>query len=137
MTDIDFCPLNPALIELKDTLRLAASTFNESTTDQRRAAVLWYLGAIGDYLRAVLGPQEGAALTPLNQLVYALVDLERGKTAKLLRAAKVKGRPRDSAGQEGFRAFGAVAMDLLMEGMVPRKQAARTRGREGDRGGVG
>jgi hypothetical protein len=54
-----------------------------------------------------------------------LHDLQRGKVADLLKPRKVARRPQDPTAKEAFRALAAVAMDLLMQGKVPRKRAAQ------------
>jgi len=113
------------VIELHVKLRLTGELFDNSASDQRRSIVLLSLGAIGDFLRGTVGPEDGSVYKPLNQLIYALIDLERGKESELLGPAKISHRPRDPLAELAFRAFAAAAMDLLVLGKMPRKDAAR------------
>ena len=62
---------------------------------------------------------------PLNHLLYALCDLERGKTLPLLKAVKVKHRAPDLLAQEAFRAFAAAVLDMLIEDGMARREAAQ------------
>ena len=77
MTDIKFCPLNPALIELKDTLRLAASTFYESTADHRRAAVLWSQLTGGEAAPSEFGIDEFEIAGALGDSIAGLLAGQR------------------------------------------------------------
>jgi hypothetical protein len=62
---------------------------------------------------------------PLRQLNYALHDLNRGKVVPLLAPQKMSYRPRDSIAKEGFMAFAAVCMELLVESGISRGTAAQ------------
>jgi len=48
----------------------------------------------------------------------------------LLKPTPIEHRPPDSKVDQAFRASAAVAMDLLMDGDVPREEAARRVARE-------
>jgi hypothetical protein len=111
-------------------LRFAGRRFDNSAADQGRVSVIHSLTAITQFLRSVGGSEDAEMYVPLHQLQYGLNDLEAGKVPDLLKPTPIKGRPPDSASDTGFRAFAAVAMDLLMDGDVRREEAARRVARE-------
>ncbi len=119
----DFDPL----VHLKRELRKLEETFDPAAEDGGRASAIMSLVAIGHYLTAVVGT---GLTTPLRQLQYALHDLDRGKVGRLVERTKVSNRPPEAISVEGFRAFAAVAMDLMIQTGVGRKQAAREVARE-------
>ncbi len=113
------------LERLRVGFNTAAKLFDQSAEDHGRVSILFAFNELDDFLRVIFGIRNTSIFIPLNQLRYALHDLERGKVVPLLKPKKVKNRPRDSAAKEAFRALAAVAMDLFVKGKVPRKQAAR------------
>jgi hypothetical protein len=115
---------------LVKNLRFAGRLFDKSAADQGRVSVILSLSAITEFLRSVGGPEDAVMYVPLHQLQYGLHDLEARKVPDLLKPTPIERRPPDSASDTGFRAFAAVAMDLLMDGDVPREEAARRVARE-------
>jgi len=105
-------------------LRVASQAFDPADEDGGRLSVIMTLLSLNDFMKATFGVEEPHLFVPLHQLQYALHDLNNGKTGSLLKAKKIENRPPNSTSVEGFRAFAAVAMDLFIEGGVPRKQAA-------------
>ena len=90
-----------------------------------RQGVLIALGFIQEFLKDTYGPNDPKPLVILPQLIYALHDLDNGTTRPLLSPKQVRHRAPDPFASKGFRAFGAVAMELFMEGKVGRLEAAR------------
>jgi hypothetical protein len=109
---------------LVKNLRFAGRLFDKSAADQGRVSVIFSLTAITEFLRSVGGPEDAVMYVPLHQLQYGLNDLEAGKVPDLLKPTPIEHRPPDSKADEAFRGFAAVAMELLILGKVPRKQAA-------------
>lgn len=113
------------LVRLRIGLNTAAKQFNPGAEDHGRQGVLLALFEFDFFLKAMFGNRTASIFLPLNQLRYALFDLERGKTVPLLTQKKIKHRPRDSSAKEAFRALAAVAMELFIKGKIPRNQAAK------------
>lgn len=113
------------LLRLRLGLTAAAKHFNSSAEDHGRVGVQLALFELDFFLRGLFGTQHASIFMPLNQLRYALIDLDRGKVVPLLTPKKTKNRPKDSSAKEALRSSAAVAMELFMKGKVQRKQAAR------------
>src|SRR5260370_6512593 len=114
-----------ALSFLSKALRVASGSFSLAAKDHGRASVRIALVGIIKLL-AELYPNEPSFQLPLNELLYALEDLDRGKIAPLLKPAKVAHNPGNTLSEALFRAIPAAAMDRLIAGKMSRELAART-----------
>lgn len=121
-------PMESAL-QLFSRLQFAAAIFDPSAPNVGRKSIILSLLAINDFLTAV-GIQDKAVHLPLNELIYALEDLNRGRVRPLIQKAKVAHRSKNSVAEEFFRTLAAAAMDLHMMEKVRRKEAARIVARE-------
>jgi hypothetical protein len=121
-------PMESAL-QLFSRLQFAAAIFDPSAAGVGRKSAIVSLVAINDFLIAV-GIQDKSVHLPLNELIYALEDLNRGRVRPLVQKAKVAHRSKNSVADEFFRTLAAAAMDLHMMGKVRRKEAAHLVARE-------
>jgi hypothetical protein len=112
-----------SVLQLLSTLELASALFDPSDPKAGRKSIIIILRALNDFLIAVDAQKPSHA--PLNELIYALADLDRGRVSPLLRKTKVKHRSKNSIADEFLRTFAAVAMDLMMQEKLPRKMAAK------------
>ena len=126
---MDKADTDPTIASQLSRLRLgltaAVKHFNSSADDHGRIGIQLALFEVDLFLRALLGSQNASMFMPLNQLRYALIDLDRGKVVPLLRPKKPENRPKDSSAKEALRSSAAVAMEFYMKAKVQRKQAAR------------
>ena len=77
-------------------------------------------------LISAMCPNEVSLLLPLNELLYGLYDLDRGKVVALLGPTKVSHSPGIATSDELFRAMAAAAMTCLVERTaMTRAQAAK------------
>jgi hypothetical protein len=113
------------IVQLRQQLAFAAQKFEKSAPDGGRSSVHMTLRAFDEFLAAMFGTREPSVFIPLSQLQYALHDLDRGKVVSLLAPQKVGRRPRDPAAKDALMALAAASMELLIDGGVPRKHAAR------------
>jgi hypothetical protein len=113
-----------AIADLHMALRMA-STSSPAQSDQGRAAVrIALVGVIN--LLSELYPDDQSLARPLNELLYGLVDLDRGKVVPLLKPTKVFNSPGNSLANDLFRAIPAAAMTRLVKGGgMNRNDAAR------------
>jgi hypothetical protein len=109
---------------LLKALRMASGNFSLAAQDHGRSSVRIALVGIIKLL-ADLFPNEPSLQLPLNELLYALADLDRGKIAPLLKPAKVAHNPGNTLSEGLFRAIPAAAMDRLVAGKMSREEAAR------------
>ncbi len=109
---------------MRRKLRGALIVSDSQRPDQMRAVLQVTLGEIQSFLADVFGPHE-KSLTLLRELIYALQDLDRGNVVPLLKPRKVSHRSPDPIAEEGFRAFAAATMELLVKGGERRKNAAK------------
>lgn len=114
---------------LFSSLQFAAAIFDPSAPSAGRKSAIFFLVAINDFLLAA-GLQDKSIYLPLNELIYALEDLNRGRVRPLLQKAEVAHRSKNSVAEEHFRTLAAAAMDLHMTEGMPREKAARLVARE-------
>ena len=110
--------------QLRTELHATARVFDPHAADGGRHGVILVMTALQRFVSVILN-DDPLTLIVMRHLIYSLVDLEGGKLAPLFTPKAVKNRPRDSTEKVAFRASCAVAMDLLMESGISRKQAAR------------
>jgi hypothetical protein len=110
-----------SVLQLLSTVELASALFDPSDPKAGRKSIIIILRALNDLLIAVDAQKPSHA--PLNELIYALADLDRGRVSPLLRKTKVRHRSKNSIADEFLRTFAAAAMDLMMQ-EKPRKVAA-------------
>jgi hypothetical protein len=117
--------LAAALLSVSQKLQMASKNYSAGPSANRRAAVRISLIAAIE-LMSDLFPNEPSFPLPLNQLLHALADLDRGKVAPLLERTKVSNSPGNSLSSELFRAFPAAAMTRLISSkLMSRNEAAR------------
>ena len=106
-------------------LRMAAAGYDPSQPADARACVrIAVVGMI--QLISAMCPNEVSLLLPLNELLYGLYDLDRGKVVALLGPTKVSHSPGIATSDELFRAMAAAAMTCLVERTaMTRAQAAK------------
>jgi hypothetical protein len=102
-----------------------ASTYSSAQSDHGRGGVrIALVGVIN--LISELYPGDQSLARPLNELLYALADLDNGKVVPLLKPTKVFNSPGNSLTNDLFRAIPAAAMTLLVKGGgISRNDAAR------------
>jgi hypothetical protein len=117
--------LTASLLAFRQELQMASANYSEGEPPRRRAAAKIALnGAIKLILQ--LYPNEPSFPLPLNQLLYGLADLDRGKVVPLLEPAEIFNRPGNALSDNLFRAIAAAAMSVLMSaGGMRRAEAAR------------
>jgi hypothetical protein len=121
-TRINEGELHRAMYFLAVALKIA-SAYDPSRPDHGRASVGMALTGV-IHLIAVLFPNQPVLPASLNDLLYALRDLDHGRVALLLEPAKVDHNPGTPLRDELFRAFAAAAMTRLME-VMKLDEAAR------------
>lgn len=108
--------LQDAILFLTKALR-SASANSPGQPDHGRAGVRMALVGVIEFL-SELYPDKPSWAVPLNQLLYGLDDLDRGKVVPLFEPTKISSRPRDALSDELFRALPAAAMTRLVDGKV-------------------
>jgi hypothetical protein len=91
-----------------------ASEYNPAAADHGRASVIVALVGILEFL-SVLYRRAPSLPLPLQDLLQALVDLDRGTSNALFQPSKRRGRPPTRLGEELFRAMVAAAMTKRLE----------------------
>ena len=117
--------INIAVRFFTEALQTASKGYSPSPPELARAAIRTALvGTI--QLISHLYPDEPSFPAPLNQLLYALNDLDHGKVPALLKPTKVFNRPGTALSEDLFRAIVAAAMTRRMETPeTSRTEAAR------------
>jgi hypothetical protein len=110
--------------QLHRDLEVASETYRARGEETARQCAELALGSVVSFLQGVFDG-DSQALLPLRRLQYALHDLDRGQVDPLLRPKKIDHRPPSPLQKEGFIAFVAAAMELFVDGGVPRAEAAR------------
>jgi hypothetical protein len=81
--------------------------------DRVRVALVGLIHLISDIF-----PNESRFALPLNELLYGLMDLDRGKVVPLLSPTKTPINPGNALADDLFRAIPAAAMTCLVDGKV-------------------
>jgi len=115
--------LTAELVKLHHKLQFATNKYRGSGGDGRRPAVRIALNALSDFLGNVYALDQDLRL-PINELLYAIDDLDRGKVLELVEPAKVDHRPPNPLSNGLFRATAAALMEVYKLDKMPRKQAA-------------
>jgi hypothetical protein len=102
----------------------ASSLYNaKAPQDVRKAAANILIKVIDVILEFY--PKNPEWVIPLNQLLYGLRDLDRGKRNRLFEPVKLDNRPPNTIADVIFRAIPAAAMTILTKkGRVKRTEAA-------------
>ena len=105
-------------------LQLASTGYSATSAEQARLAIRIALGGVIK-LVSDLYPDEPSFPIPLNELRFALIDLDHGAVAPFLKPTKVPNRPRTGLSEGVFRAIVAAAVTRLIKGKaVSRPDAA-------------
>jgi hypothetical protein len=116
-------------------LRMAAAGYNPSRPINARAGVRIALVGIIQLI-SELYPDAPTVLLPLNELLYALNDLDLGKVVPLLTPTKVSHSPGTALSDILFRAIAAAAMTCLVDRTtMSRHEAAKDIAKRLSRGG--
>lgn len=115
--------LTPELVRLHHKLQFATKEFRSRAGNERRPAVRIVLNALSDFLGNVYALDQDLRL-PINELLYAIDDLDRGKVVALLKPAKVDHRPPNPLSNGLLRADAAALMDIYQQDKMTREQAA-------------
>jgi hypothetical protein len=102
-----------AVAKLGATLHGAATSNAEQPQDVRKVAANILVKVIDLILE--LYPDHPDWVIPLNQLLFGLKDLDRGKPNSLFEAVKLENRPPNNVADVLFRAIPAAAMTVLMK----------------------
>jgi hypothetical protein len=113
--------------ELQAAIRFAFNALKQASADydgvqptiaRKRVAVALFglIRLISDVF-----PKESRFALPLNELLYGLMDLDRGKVVPLLSPAKTPNNPGSALADDLFRAIPAAAMTCLMQGNVMKR----------------
>jgi len=105
--------LTNALQRLVTHLQIA-SEYNPAAADHGRSSVIVALIGILDFL-SVLHWRAPSLPLPLQDLLQALVDVDRGTSNSLFQSSKGCGRPPTRLGEELFRAMVAAAMTKRLQ----------------------
>jgi hypothetical protein len=117
--------LQAAIRFLFGILRMAAANYDTSRPAEARAGLrIALVGVIR--LIPELFPNEPRFPLPLNELLYALHDLDHGKVVPLLAPTKVSHSPGTALSDDLFRAIAAAAMTCLVERTAMSRQEAAT-----------
>lgn len=115
-------------------LRISRMQFNPEADDHGRSGVRNALIGIIHFISTVYG--DGYELvSPLNQLLYGLKDLDDGRVIPLLEAATINHRPPDARETQRMKAIAAVAMELHVKAGLSRSDAAAQAARDLDKHG--
>jgi hypothetical protein len=116
--------ISAAIQQLWMKLQMAGG-YNPAATDHGRSSARIALIAVLEFL-AVLFPDTPTLPLALQDLLQALVDLDRGTPNPLFQRSKARGRAPIPLGEDLFRAMVAAAMTKRMEAEeISREQAAR------------
>src|SRR3979409_1698211 len=92
-------------------LQISRMQFGPDGTDHGRSGVRNALIGIIHFISTVFVDGDDL-VSPLNQLLYGLSDLDKGTVIPLLDRAKIDGRPRHSLLTQRMMAVAAVTMEL-------------------------
>jgi hypothetical protein len=116
--------ISSAIQQLQMKLQIAAG-YNPAAADHGRSSARIALIAVLEFL-AVLFPDTPTLPLALQDLLQALVDLDRGTPNPLFDRSKARGRAPIPLSEDLFRALIAAAMTKRMEALeISREQAAR------------
>jgi len=116
--------IGSAIQELWTKLQMAGG-YNPAAADHGRSSARIALIAVLEFL-AVLFPDTPTLPLALQDLLQALVDLDRGTPNPLFERSKARGRAPIPLSEDLFRAIVAAAMTKRMEAVeVSREQAGR------------
>jgi hypothetical protein len=114
-----------AVAKLSATLHAGATCNAEQPQDVRKVAGNILIKVIDLILE--LYPEHPEWIIPLDQLLFGLRDLDRGKSNNLFQPLKLDHRPPNTIADMIFRAIPAAAMTILMKkARVKRTEAAAT-----------
>jgi len=100
-----------------------ASAYRPAPEHRQRRNVINALVAVIEFLTA-LGADADVSPPALNDLLYELVDLDRGIVGPLLKPTKLHGRPPKALSDDLSRAMAAAAMTRLMDGRAMSREEA-------------
>lgn len=103
-----------ALEEFLRALATAVKNFDSSAPDGDRKSMCQVLLAVVQYVTEII-PERPDFAQPLQALLHALSDLDRGRVLPLLQALSIDHRPPDPVSMRLFRADAAVLMQLKFE----------------------
>jgi hypothetical protein len=114
-----------AIQQLWRKLQVASAAYDPVDTDHGRASAGFALIAVLEFL-SVLFPQTPTLPRPLEVLLHALYDVDRGTRNPLLTSSKGRGRRPIQLDDALFRAMVAAAMDKRLQAVdTSRETAAR------------
>jgi hypothetical protein len=129
MDEIRMEPLMAALVKLSVMLQVSKYQFRPDAADHGRSGVRNALIAVIDLITEVF-PDRADLVSPLNEVLYALEDLDAGRVVPLLQRAKITNRPPTALATRLFRSMAAVLMDLNQQAGLPRRGAAEKAARD-------
>jgi len=112
------------LVKLHHLLQFASNDFRNKSGADRRPGIRVVLHGLSEFVGNVFPIDQGFSV-PLNELRYALYDLDRGKVVGLLDPSKVGHRPPDPVAKALFIASAAALMNLYQHMGMSRELAAR------------
>lgn len=111
------------LFELIKSLMLARKNFDPSASDHGRRAVCQVLLAMITFVSETI-PDRLDLPQPLQETLFALRDLDRGRVSSLLEPTLIDHRPPMPYSEELFRADAAILMELKKRSGIKRMVAA-------------
>jgi hypothetical protein len=129
MDEIRVEPLIAGLVKLSVMLQVSKYQFRPDAADHGRSGVRNALIAAIHLISEAL-PDRADLIEPLNQLLYALEDLDAGQVVPLLQPAKIMNRPPVALATRLFRSMAAVLMELNQQAGLPRREAAERAARD-------
>lgn len=111
------------VFRLMKSLVLARESFDPSAPDHGRKAIYQALLATITFVSET-NPDRPDLLQPLQEMLYALRDLDRGTVHPLLEPVSIAHRPPNSNSDELFRASAAILMELKIQQRIGRMVAA-------------
>jgi hypothetical protein len=117
------------LLKLSFLLRVSKVQFKPDADDHGRSGARDALIAAIRFISEAL-PHGTDLVVSLNQLLYALKDLDAGQVVPLLQPAKINNRPAAALATRLFRSMAAVLMELNQQAGLPRREAAERAARE-------
>ena len=113
------------LLKLHFVLGAVQSEFDAGSFEQKRASLRLALIALSGVIANTF-PNGAELAAPINELAYALEDLDQGRRPALLQAPKARrGRPGTSNSSRLFRALAAALMEFELRTEGSKERAAR------------
>jgi hypothetical protein len=104
---------------------LAVPEDYKSTPESDRSQAIEVLGSVINLIKAIAPAAAKRIAIPLDQLRFALIELNFGNVVLMLRPRKLKdGRPRDTIARTSLRGLASGVMTVLMDLGLTRKESA-------------